>query len=109
MIAGRIRPRSRCVIPPFLSQIVNSTKPPPAVRTHAINAAHFISPPSVGLCLRPDLPGAVRVTLDSHAVDEDDGAAEPAAARECHEPEQCEHEPSRRDASLAVAGPLQPR
>src|SRR5207247_113249 len=45
---GRIRlPASCCCcIPPRISQIESSTKPPPAVITQAINAAHFITPPS---------------------------------------------------------------
>src|SRR5438045_8206676 len=44
---GRIRlPASCCCrIPPRISQIESSTKPPPAVITQAINAAHFITPP----------------------------------------------------------------
>src|ERR671926_450424 len=42
---GLIRsPPSRCCcIPPRASQIVRSTKPPPAVSTHAMSAAHFIA------------------------------------------------------------------
>src|SRR5207248_11386464 len=44
---GRIRlPASCCCrIPPRISQIESSTKPPPAVITQAISAAHFITPP----------------------------------------------------------------
>src|SRR4051812_29730771 len=44
---GRIRlPTSDCWrIPPRISQIESSTKPPPAVITQAISAAHFITPP----------------------------------------------------------------
>src|SRR5437763_6724351 len=34
-----------CRMPPRDSQIASSTKPPPAVTTHAISAAHFILPP----------------------------------------------------------------
>jgi hypothetical protein len=40
-------PFPRCFIPPRASQIESRTKPPPAVITHAISAAHFIVPPSV--------------------------------------------------------------
>src|SRR5438270_4891752 len=41
---GRIRLPASCCwrIPPRISQIESSTKPPPAVITQAINAAHFI-------------------------------------------------------------------
>src|SRR5438105_4361496 len=44
---GRIRLPASCCwrIPPRISQIESSTKPPPAVITQAINAAHFITPP----------------------------------------------------------------
>src|SRR5213082_3397804 len=44
---GRIRlPPSCCWrIPPRINQIESSTKPPPAVITQAISAAHFITPP----------------------------------------------------------------
>src|SRR6266536_1414327 len=59
---GRIRlPASRCLrMPPRISQIESSTKPPPAVITQAINAAHFIAPPlfvsaSERLAQRPSL------------------------------------------------------
>src|SRR5436305_9076844 len=59
---GRIRlPASCCCrIPPRISQIESSTKPPPAVITQAINAAHFITPPLVAsasetLAQRPSL------------------------------------------------------
>src|SRR5205085_9819790 len=46
---GRIRLLASCCwrIPPRISQIESSTKPPPAVITQAINAAHFITPPVV--------------------------------------------------------------
>src|SRR5439155_15551639 len=46
---GRIRLPASCCwrIPPRISQIESSTKPPPAVITQAINAAHFITPPLV--------------------------------------------------------------
>src|ERR671934_1263208 len=47
---GRIRfPASRCCcMPPRASQIDKSTNPPPAVTTHVIKAAHFISSLLVG-------------------------------------------------------------
>src|SRR5437588_13126806 len=46
---GRIRLPASCCwrIPPRMSQIESSTKPPPAVITQAISAAHFITPPLV--------------------------------------------------------------
>src|SRR5437588_9343641 len=59
---GRIRlpPACCCRIPPRISQIESSTKPPPAVITQAINAAHIITPPlfapaSERLAQRPSL------------------------------------------------------
>src|SRR2546425_7827114 len=44
---GRIRLPASCCwrIPPRISQIESSMKPPPAVITQAISAAHFITPP----------------------------------------------------------------
>src|SRR5918999_4971712 len=39
---GRIRPLSRWRIPPRANQMASMMKPPPAVRTQAINAAHSI-------------------------------------------------------------------
>src|SRR5919197_2187926 len=36
-------PSRPCRIPPRASQIVRRTKPPPAVSTHAMSAAHFIA------------------------------------------------------------------
>src|SRR2546423_10685527 len=47
MSGGRIRlpPSCCCCIPPRINQIESSTKPPPAVITHAMSAAHFITPP----------------------------------------------------------------
>src|SRR6059058_1936648 len=44
---GRIRLPASCCwrIPPRINQIESSTKPPPAVITQAISAAHFITPP----------------------------------------------------------------
>src|SRR5438046_6026945 len=44
---GLIRLPASCCwrIPPRISQIDSSTKPPPAVITQAIKAAHFITPP----------------------------------------------------------------
>src|SRR5947207_696774 len=49
---GRIRfPPSCCwPMPPRISQIESSTKPPPAVSTQVISAAHFITPPLDGGC-----------------------------------------------------------
>src|SRR5205807_1224750 len=46
---GRIRLPASCSwrIPPRISQIESSTKPPPAVITQAMSAAHFITPPLV--------------------------------------------------------------
>src|SRR5881227_3691422 len=43
---GLIRLPASCCwrIPPRISQIESRTKPPPAVITQAINAAHFITP-----------------------------------------------------------------
>src|SRR5436190_3349166 len=44
---GRMRlpPSSACCIPPRLTQIEKRTKPPPAVNTHVISAAHSMAPP----------------------------------------------------------------
>jgi hypothetical protein len=43
-------------MPPRASQIASSTKPPPAVTTQVINAAHFIetSPFDLSTCCRRD-------------------------------------------------------
>src|SRR5207237_3322610 len=48
---GRIRLPASCCwrIPPRISQIESSTKPPPAVISQAISAAHFITPSLVAL------------------------------------------------------------
>src|SRR6266852_1744889 len=52
---GRIRLPASCCwrMPPRLSQIESSTKPPPAVITQVMSAAHFITPPLV--CRREPL------------------------------------------------------
>src|SRR5262245_25614585 len=44
MSCGRMcDPGSRCSMPPWRNQMLNSTKPPPAVTTHAMSAAHSMS------------------------------------------------------------------
>src|SRR5207253_9577405 len=65
---GRIRLPASCCwrIPPRISQIESSTKPPPAVITQAINAAHFIYASLVRISERD--ARSVRPSLYRHHV-----------------------------------------
>src|SRR6185436_20361002 len=83
--AGRMRPRSRCSMPPFLSQIPNTTKPPPAVTIQ-----------------KRAQPSSFLLVQYSHAVDEDDRAPEPPPDGERDEAGEREDEPTGRDVAVAV-------
>src|ERR687888_1905296 len=97
---GLIRPPpSRpCCIPPRASQMVRSTKPPPAVSTHAMSAAHFIARRSALPAVSLNGPhGTVRSRLSAKRPEDEaeDHVAEGLLCEGAPAPE-------RRDVALAA-------
>src|SRR5581483_995276 len=95
-------------MPPPCSQRPSMTKPPPAVTTQVISAAHSIASPPLSLLTSLALLTLGRLEA-ARPVDEDQAAAQPAPERQHAEPGQREDEAARGHVAVRVARVLAPR